>query len=193
MSAAASLFLRAKHWQLFLLPFMLFIGKIGFLASLETTAPSAGTFPRISLLYGIVIVLSILCILGWFWSLGSFLNAVVQPPLRLKTRLFRFAIGYTTLYVLALIAVFQSADPNVLEVAILPFGFLAIFCIFYLMYFVSKCLVLAQTGKPTSPLHYLGPFILIWLFPIGLWIIQPRVNRLYAGTQRGELLDGAKV
>jgi hypothetical protein len=44
---------------------------------------------------------------------------------------------------------------------------------FYNLYFVSKNLVVAETGKPASFHDYAGPFFLIWFFPIGIWFIQP--------------------
>ncbi len=50
---------------------------------------------------------------------------------------------------------------------------------FYDLYFVSKNLVLAETSKSASFYDYAGPFFLIWFFPVGVWFIQPRINRLY--------------
>jgi len=47
------------------------------------------------------------------------------------------------------------------------------------IYFVSKSLVLAETGRPAVFYDYAGPFFLVWFFPIGVWIVQPRINRLY--------------
>ena len=52
----------------------------------------------------------------------------------------------------------------------------ATFCMFYLLYFVSKTLVLAETSKPPSFYDYAEPFFLIWFFPMGLWFIQPRIT-----------------
>jgi len=68
----------------------------------------------------------------------------------------------------------------VLFLLIFPLHLLAMFCLFYLLYFVSKSLVLAETCKPASFNEYAGLFFLIWVFPIGVWFIQPRINRQYA-------------
>ena len=57
------------------------------------------------------------------------------------------------------------------------------YCMFYLLYFVSKSLVLAETDKTATFYDYAGPFFLMWFYPIGIWIIQPRINRLY--SERG--------
>jgi hypothetical protein len=53
------------------------------------------------------------------------------------------------------------------------------FCLFYCLRFVAKTLTLAETGKPASFYDYAGPFFLLWFYPVGIWIVQPRVNRLY--------------
>jgi|HubBroStandDraft_2_1064218.scaffolds.fasta_scaffold26755_3 hypothetical protein len=77
-----------------------------------------------------------------------------------------------------LYVVFKSINAVLLSL-IFPLHFLAMFCLFYLLYFVSKSLVLAETCKPASFNDYAGPFFLIWFFPIGIWFIQPRINRQY--------------
>lgn len=73
---------------------------------------------------------------------------------------------------------------------ILLFHLFAMFCIFYGLYFVSKSLVLAETGKPASFYDYAGPFFLIWFFPIGIWFTQPRINRLFAERTKAAPMTG---
>ncbi len=53
-------------------------------------------------------------------------------------------------------------------------------CVLYVLYFVAKSLSLAETGRPVSALDYFGSFFLIWFFLVGVWIIQPRINCLFA-------------
>jgi uncharacterized RDD family membrane protein YckC len=62
------------------------------------------------------------------------------------------------------------------------------FCMFYDVYFVSKNLVLAETSKSASFYDYARPFFLIWFFPVGVWFIQPRINRLH-GQPTPSLVD----
>lgn len=68
---------------------------------------------------------------------------------------------------------------------LIPAHLFTMVCLFYILYFASKSLVLATTNKPASFYGYASPFFLVWFFPIGIWILQPRVNRLY--TQEAEL------
>ncbi len=65
----------------------------------------------------------------------------------------------------------------------IPLLFLAIFCVLYVMYFVSKSLALAEAHKPVSIYDYAGAFFLVWFFLVGVWIIQPRINRLFAANR----------
>jgi len=59
-------------------------------------------------------------------------------------------------------------------------------CVFYGLYFVSKSLVMAETGERASFFNCLGPFLLLWFAIIGVWFIQPRVNRLYTEKRARE-------
>lgn len=191
MEAIARFFLRAKHWQIFLLLVGIgFIGDVVLVASsISATPQSPEDVAKIGLPFGIVTVLFMVCFLGWFWSMGTFLSSIVRPALRLKTRFFRFALVYPGLYIFVFIALFQSVTTNpALFLIIFPFHFFAMFCIFYGLYFVSKSLVLAETSRRASFYDYAGPFFLIWFFPIGVWFTQPRINRLYAERKNIEPL-----
>lgn len=182
MNVIARFFLRAKHWQIFLLLLGISVfGDVSALSSsISATAQSPEAFGKVGLLFGVVMVLFMFCFLAWFWSMGSFLNLIMQPTLRLKMGFFRFALIYPVVYLPVFMWLFQSIslDPRLFAV-ILPLHFFAMFCMFYLLYFESKSLVLAETSKPASFYDYAGPFFLIWFFPIGVWFTQPRINQLY--------------
>ena len=193
MDMIANVFLRAKHWQIFLLLVGVgFVGDIVAIASsMSVTAQSPEGFGKIGLPLGFVMALFMFCFLGWFWSMGSFLSSIVQPSLRLKMGFFRFALVYPGLYIFVFMALFLSTTTNPALLAIIfPLHFLAMFCMFYDLYFVSKSLVLAETNKPASFYDYAGPFFLIWFFPIGVWFTQPRINRLYSERKNIEPLTG---
>src|SRR6266850_1814491 len=108
MDTIASLFLRAKHWQIFLLLVGVgFVGDVVAIASsISVTAQSPEVFGKIGLPLGFVMTLFMFCFLGWFWSMGSFLSSIVQPPLRLKTGFFRFALVYPGLYIFVFMPLF---------------------------------------------------------------------------------------
>ena len=135
--------------------------------------------PKINLLFWSASELFELLFLLWLWSMGSFLNSIVHPALKLNTAFFRLTLIYPPLYVLGFMTSFQKQLPLLL-VVVIPLHLVAMFCMFYNLYFVSKSLVLAETGKSPSFYDYAGPFFLVWFFPIGVWVVQPRINRLFA-------------
>ena len=172
-------FLRAKHWQIFVGFVLLFvIGNIALISSKLSDPSSLLTFGWRSLLFLAVWLLCFGYFLIWFWSMGSFLNSRLKPERRLRTDFFRFSIIYPALYAILFMTAFTSSNPSV-ALVILPLHFFAMFCMFYDLYFVAKILVLVETGKPASFYDYAGPFFLLWFFPIGVWLTQPRINRLY--------------
>jgi len=142
--------------------------------------------------WGLTLLLAF-CFNAWFWAMGSFLNSIVQPKLRPGVGFFRFALVYPILYIPVFIfMVLRPLHPAMLEVT-LPLHLLAMFCMFYLLNFVSKNLVLAETHRVVRFYDYAGPFFLLWFFPIGVWAVQPRINRLYAERNKGEELSGVTV
>jgi hypothetical protein len=183
MNWMASSYLRAKSWEIFLLLFgAMTVSEI----PLITSHPSA-TEQNLTLFW-ILTLAFMLCFLGWFWALGSFLNSIVRPELRPGKGFFRFSLFYPALY-LAVFMAFFPPSAAVLAV-IFPFHLLAVFCMFYLLRFVARNLALAETGKKVTFYDYAGPFFLLWFFPIGVWLVQPRINRLYAVAGLGEGPDG---
>jgi hypothetical protein len=167
-------FVRAKHWQIFLL----IVGAATTLLSFAK-AQSADEMLRAALPFGLLMTLSMVFVGAWLWSMGSFLNSVVQPSLRLRLGFFRVALVYPMLYMFVFVAVFTSANPLLLAV-LFPLHVFAMFCLFYDFYFVSRSLAMAETPKVASFADYAGSFFLLWFFPVGVWFIQPRVNRLFA-------------
>lgn len=61
-------------------------------------------------------------------------------------------------------------------------GFLYVcsaFCIFYCFYFIAKALKTAELQRPVKFRDFAQEFFLIWILPVGIWIIQPRINQLF--------------
>ena len=183
LKGITSFFLRAKHWQIFFLVFgVYFAGQMALVGSILVVPHSQEVFSKGGFLAGLVMTFSTLGLFVWFWSLGSYFNSIVQPELRMKSGFFSVALIYPPFYSFFFVATFQSSSPRLFGL-IIPLHLFAMVCMFYLLYFVSKSLVSAETSKPALFYDYAGPFFLLWFFPVGVWIVQPRVNRLYS-TQR---------
>jgi len=53
------------------------------------------------------------------------------------------------------------------------------FCIFYCLYFVAKALKSVELQREVTFNDYAGEFFLFWFSPIGVWVLQPRINKLF--------------
>ncbi len=190
MNWIVSFLLRAKHWHLFLLFFgMMLLAQLAMFSSMQSA--TVQDFGKGLLPFFGVTLLFALCFNGWFWVMGSFLNSIVGPRLRPGLGLFRFALIYPILY----LPIFMMSFPQqpAMFAIIVPLHLFAMFCMFYLLNFVSRNLALAEMGRAVKFSDYAGPFFALWFYPIGVWIVQPRINQLYAETKRGEELAEGTV
>jgi len=172
MNRVSALFLTAKHWQIFVVLFV-----VPYAAIAATVVFPSAVYVSIA-----TMLLYALFTSGWYWSLGRFVASVVDPALRLNPIFFHLAIVYPLFYVP--VFVWDWFRQNSLSAGvIIPLHLLAMFCILYVFTFVAKNLAMVETGKPASLSDYAIPFVLLWFFPIGVWMIQPKVNRLYSETE----------
>ncbi|MFN7651888.1 MAG: hypothetical protein ACK5PC_01575 [Cyclobacteriaceae bacterium] len=61
---------------------------------------------------------------------------------------------------------------------IVPMHLFSMFCIFYSLYFVAKTFKTVELQRETAFSDFAGEFFLIWFYPIGIWIIQPKINKI---------------
>ena len=118
-------------------------------------------------------------VFGWIWSIANVLHKKLPDGQRFKLWIFRilFLIALTIL-----ICVFWTIENNTLTDKELPFILLCVPIYLGLMIFVvlfsAKTLKTIELGRPTSINEYGVEAFLIWMIPIGVWFIQPRLNQL---------------
>jgi hypothetical protein len=154
------------------------VGDILLTASGVDTSPD-NTLTRWQILGALATVPVFAFFLGSLWSLGSFLNSLLDPQCHLKSDFFEFSVLFPFPYVIAFMMIVpQNPQPWVI-VLIFPFHFY----LFYDLCVIPKSLVMVETGRRVTFYDYAGPFFLLWFFPRG-WFMQPRIKRLYgrAGT-----------
>lgn len=187
-------FLKAKHWQLFALMFgipMLFqiiMMQQIFSASINNGPEDLAVFIHYFRFIPLIMFLWIGIFYGWMWSMGIGLGAKLPETLRLKTLWFKLAIIFPFVYMLffgyfmsTLFAGFPNDinEPNPsLFVFILPFHLLTMICNFYCFYFVARTFKTAELKRRVQFGDFVGEFFLMWFFFVGVWILQPKVNKL---------------
>jgi hypothetical protein len=177
-------FLHANRWQMLLL--FLAAGVVGQFVgpiAIIVTAPSSIDlgWPRIVAI-GLLEAISEVVLLCWVWFVGSFLCSVVEPDVRPSQVLFRVAIICPLLFALGAFAFMINPKPY-LPPLIVTLSLFVLVCLIYDFDFVTRNLILAETGQPRMPGEGAVTFLQVFFLPVGVWFIQPRINRLY--SERG--------
>ncbi len=165
MNAIRTFFLRARHWQLFVL--LVGLTCIAQVIVIESGFPSQDKMqiPPSALLAAVTCWT---CSAYWFWCLGSFLHSLVRQDLRLSQSWFAVALVYPILYATFFEMTFGNITPA-FTLIVFPFHLLGFYCLVFGFYFVSKTLRLAETNRPATFRTIAGPFILLWFFPVGVY------------------------
>lgn len=185
-----SKFLKAKHWQLFLimLGIPLVFQIIAILLMIFSDKSDGGFASSFESYYftivPIILMLSFVIFFGWFWSIAVGLNS--QTPKEIRPKLIKFKVAFfiPTIYILFLLLlmafVFGRQELNpILLLIIIPLHLGSMFCLFYILYFVSKTIKIVERQQDVRFSAFAGEFFLLWFYFIGIWIIQPKINRLY--------------
>jgi hypothetical protein len=182
-------FLKAKHWQIFMitfgLPIIIEIIAMSFMITSNNPMIIMKIMP-------IIMIFFIGGFFGWFWAIAIGLQYKVPSEVRMKVKKFKFFF-FTPLIYIILILVFLGFTFGVLVEngqqpssgligglvgIIVPLHLFSMFCIFYCLYFVSKTFKTVELQREVTFSDFAGEFFLIWFFPIGIWIIQPKINKM---------------
>jgi hypothetical protein len=178
-------FLTFKHWQLFglllVIPMIFQFVMMGTLVTNSNPSIMQIGFP-------IVMILYMGLFFSWFYVLGT--NLYKKLPSTVTMSLIKFKIFlvipviYTIFFSVFMAGMFSNISTGVpptpgIFALIFPIHLFVMFCIFYCLYFIAKVLKSVEWQKPVTFSDFAGEFFLIWFFPIGIWIIQPRINKMF--------------
>ena len=141
--------------------------------------------------FPVVMILYLGLFFGWFYSLGTHLFQRLPATAKMNLTKFKIFLFIPAVYMILLLVfmfglfsnISSGGQPNPIIFAfIIPLHLFSMFCIFYCLYFNAKALKTVELQKPVTFSDFAGEFFLIWFFPIGIWIVQPRINRLFDTT-----------
>ncbi len=191
-------FLNAKHWQLFLLIFGIpTIFQLVFLSSIFS-AISTNTNPGSEMIFNtmkffpILMILFMAILLGWFWSVAIGLQKKVPEHIIMKVKKFKTFFLIYLAYILCLTILIAFAmngmmsgvnEPSVVNIGtmfaiIVPLHLFSMFCILYSLYFIAKTFKTVELQREVKFPDFAGEFFLILFYPVGIWIIQPKINKM---------------
>jgi hypothetical protein len=192
------LFLKAKHWQMFLLLFVLpiifqFI-LMGIMMSSIITEGEPDPVPMFHFFsyFPILMIIYMVFHFGWQWSIAIGLQKKVPVEVSMKVNKFKVFFFIPLAYILVITSLISNSmrgymmsdpEPNFalfggLFAVIFPLHLFAMFCIFYIIYFVAKTFKTVELQRKVKFSDFAGEFFLVWFYPIGVWIIQPKINKM---------------
>lgn len=191
-------FLKAKHWQLFLLmfgvPFILqfmVMGSIFFQIS-KGDDPDATIMINTLTLFPVIMIIYSGLFFGWFWSIAIGLQSMVPEGVKMKVNKFKTFFFIPLIYIV-LISLFVGFSASglfvngnvsgsivggILITVVLVLHLFSMFCIFYSLYFVSKTIKTVELKREVNFGDFIGEFFMLWFYPIGIWIVQPKINKM---------------
>lgn len=191
-------FLRAKHWQLFLMtfgiPLILQFIMMGSMISnfANQTNPDPTMMFNYMKFFPVIMVVFMAVFFGWLWSVAIGLQKKVPENVTLKVKKFKifffipliYTLIFMTFFIVSMNGFFTSnSEPSIgliggLFAVIFPLHLIAMFCIFYSLYFVAKTFKTVELQHEVKFGDFTGEFFFIWFYPIGIWIVQPKINKM---------------
>lgn len=167
--------MRLKHWQAFSI-FAIFYAGLLFIQGNDI---NTNFLSSIELVVGLSIIF-LFIFFGWLMSIGVYLTQIKANPDRNRKILILLAgfstiVGYSLLN-LERLSFDEEIVPTWLSIISFPFSYWGIIYIFYK---VARSLKSVEIGEKAKFSEYILYIILLAFIPIGIWIIQPKLNKIY--------------
>ena len=156
--------LKLKHWQVFLI---LLISSIA----------SNFTWENHQLFNLGLNSLGLIIYFLWYFAVGLELTEHLPPRIELARTMF-IINGFVLIFsILVIGAVFNGQFSSNGFLGLIWSVYL-IYAIFQFMFYPSKALRTVENGKEATIGQYFGYFLLTIFWPIGIWWIQPKLNKI---------------
>lgn len=176
--------LKAKHWQLFILigPYLLTYSFYMLLqrgAFPEIAEILVASRPNFNYLIALMLALFAFGLFGWYASIVNGLSSEVPKGKVVNRLVFNLLILFpVTLLLLFAFRPVPEIDAFINTSSIIfPWVLLSVFAFFYASYWVVKTLKTTETTQVHFAPFYIN-LLLIWFYPIGIWVLQPKINKL---------------
>jgi hypothetical protein len=135
-----------------------------------------------SIIGGILIILWVCLFTYWTIGVGVKLHEKLEDKSILNLKRFKIQIGFVLVYLIIVfttIGGYQINNENITEYGskakiIIPLHIITMYFMIHTIYFLSRCITTLRNRQEKYGWYMLG----FWYFPIGIWIIQPRIIEL---------------
>ena len=160
--------LTAKHWQVFI--FMMLSGAIGNIR-IEGDPTFSALMPMIGALLYTVYPLSI----------GYLMQSYLPRKIVLNHNLFLFNVVIWIIVYAAVMILTDGQGMVFSGLAAIPILYV-FYAILHTFSFPARTLKSIELGKKASVSEYIGDVFLMIFLPVGIWFLQPRINKIIAAN-----------
>lgn len=173
-----------KHWQIFIFLFVLPMLIKYFV--LDNYLLSKDLEERI-FFFPIRVFLFNFPFFVWLYALGTIFYTKLPSTKGVKINGFKRCIYFAlttmafnaiAIYILFEYNFFSETLSYLILVCIYLLQLINIVCLFYSIYFVARAIVTVEYERIVLFNDYKGTLLALLFFPIGVWMVQPRVNQL---------------
>ena len=141
-------------------------------------------------LIGSLVLFAVIVVFAWLFSIGKWANQHLPEDQQKSPTLFTLGFIVPIIYIVLLILVYlptlspdsRPQPPNWM----LPLHMLSLIGVFYGIWFTARQYMALQRYHDVDFLIFSSAFFLMWMFPLGIWIIQPGVNELFDKLDNNE-------
>jgi hypothetical protein len=153
--------LMAKHWQIFIIIFLLPLFVSPWFA---------------------------LTLYVWLWGVSN-LQSLLHDDLKSNYSTFQFCLIGAVMCSIAVLVIsdfilvsetsmFPNSDMDYFRI-LLTINFIGMICTIYCIFYVSKTLKTLELNRNVNFSDFFKYFFLVWFIPIGIWVIQPKINSIF--------------
>ena len=167
-----SFFLKLRHWELFLM------------LVLPTALCWMWRVPFQPLVVASIGLFLLIVLFAWMGSVGIWCNARLPQARRSNVAVFAASmivpLVYALLYIFVYLPQLQAGGPpEKPPLWLLPMHMISMVSIFYVFWFTASKYKSLLENEDADFLIFSSTFFLMFIFPLGVWIIQPSVNELF--------------
>jgi hypothetical protein len=120
----------------------------------------------------------------WIYSVAIWCNSKLPISRQSSTLLFCLSLVIPLVYVLVYFFFYlpllqTGGAPAKPPLWLLPMHMLSMLSLFYSFWFTSSKFKLLLDNEDSGFMIFSSTFFLLFIFPLGVWIIQPSVNQLF--------------
>jgi hypothetical protein len=138
-----------------------------------------------------ILIIFVAVYYGRFWSVAIGLQEKIPGNILMKVKKFKvffiipiaYMLVFFSFFFFSINTLFSNPETNfglmgALFTLIIPIHLFAMFCIFYTLYFVAKTIKTVELQRAVTFIDFAIEFFLILFYPVGIWIIQPKINKM---------------